>query len=72
MFYVGPIAQLLFWAALAIAAIWAVLLLRKFVALKAIEVGVDTVAADTLADDDKAGKAKADSKDKPNVDEFVE
>ncbi|MBI5231499.1 MAG: hypothetical protein HY876_04955 [Coriobacteriales bacterium] len=72
MFYLGPIAQLAFWAALAISAVWAVLIFRKLVALKAIEVGVDAVVAADAIEESAAKGESAKKAEKPPVDEFVE
>jgi hypothetical protein len=70
MYYAGPIVQLLFWIAIAAAAIYAVILFKKFVQLKAIEVGVDAVVAADALEDKAETTAAADTK--VSVDEFVE
>lgn len=59
MFYAGPILQILYWIILSVAALWATLLFKKLVGLKAVELGVEEASS-------------AQSDEKVSVDQFVE
>jgi hypothetical protein len=65
VYYAGPIVQLLYWIVLMAAAVWAVLLFKRWVDFQTGAKRGDTA---TPAQDDSAGRTSTPI----NVDEFVE
>ena len=61
IFYIGPVLQLVYWLAMIVAAIWAVMLFKKWVEFQIGDSGADA-----------SGKSTKSADDSIKVEEFVE